>query len=363
MRLFTAGLGGLAIASIVFGAASTSLAPARWFTALYTTATENAYVQGDVTPISPKISGYIREVAVVDNQTVRAGDILLRIDDTDYRARVAQASATVEMRRAVLENLASRIELQHAVVEQAAAAQLGAEADAYHADQEYSRVHELLSGGWLSQAKLDQAEADHLRAHAKVAEAKANVSAAVRQTDVLNSLRPQLEADIDAAVAALRLAEIDLADTVVRAPTDGRVGERRVRVGQYVRPGTLLLAVVPHHVWVVANFKETQIAGMQDGDSVAISVDAVSSVEFTGWIESISPASGAQFAVLPPDNATGNFTRIVQRIPVKITFNAGQPGIEQLRPGMSAVVALVPARSRPQETTSNLFRPLRLPRP
>jgi membrane fusion protein (multidrug efflux system) len=124
-----------------------------------------------------------------------------------------------------------------------------------------------------------------------------------------------------------------------------------------------LLAVVPHHVWVVANFKETQIAGMQDGDSVAISVDAVSSVEFTGWIESISPASGAQFAVLPPDNATGNFTRIVQRIPVKITFNAGQPGIEQLRPGMSAVVALVPARSRPQETTSNLFRPLRLPRP
>lgn len=157
---------------------------------------------------------------------------------------------------------------------------------------------------------------------------------------MLETQRPQLDADIAAAAAALTLAEIELASAVVRSPADGWVGERQARVGQYVRAGTLLVAVVPRNFWVVANFKETQIPALRIGDSVAISIDAIPGREFRGRVESFSPASGAQFALLPPDNATGNFTRIVQRIPVKITLDAGQPDLDRLRPGMSAVVAL-----------------------
>lgn len=354
MKLFAAGLGGLAIAGVVFGTASTSLSPGRWLTASRPATTENAYVQGDITPISPKISGYVAEVAIHDNQAVGAGDVLFRIDDGDYRARVAQATATVAMRQAALANLASRLELQGAVIEQTVAAQLGAEADAKRAAQDFTRVRELVGHGWLSQARGDQAEADHLRARAKVAEAKANVAAARRQTAVLESQRAQIQADIDVAMASLRLAEIELADTVVRAPTDGWVGERRVRVGQYVRPGALLVAVVPRDVWIVANFKETQILGMRAGDTASISIDGVPGKAFTGRVESLSPASGAQFSVLPPDNATGNFTRIVQRIPVKITFDAGQAGLEQLRPGMSAVVVLAATPTEPRPAGSNI---------
>nr|WP_287259591.1 HlyD family secretion protein [Mesorhizobium sp.] len=173
-----------------------------------------------------------------------------------------------------------------------------------------------------------------------MAEAQANLAAARQQMHVLETQRPQLDADIAAAAAALTLAEIELASAVVRSPADGWVGERQARVGQYVRAGTLLVAVVPRNFWVVANFKETQIPALRIGDSVAISIDAIPGREFRGRVESFSPASGAQFALLPPDNATGNFTRIVQRIPVKITLDAGQPDLDRLRPGMSAVVAL-----------------------
>jgi membrane fusion protein, multidrug efflux system len=216
----------------------------------------------------------------------------------------------------------------------------GAEADANRAARDYARTHELSGRGWASQSRSDQTEADHLRARAKIAEAEANEAAARRQMEVLETQRPQLEADIAAAAAALRLAEIELENTAVRSPADGRVGERQARVGQYVRAGTLLVAVVPRDVWVIANFKETQIPALRIGDEMAISVDGIPGTEFKGRVESLSPASGAQFALLPPDNATGNFTRIVQRIPVKITFDPGQPSLDQLRPGMSAVVAL-----------------------
>ncbi len=165
---------------------------------------------------------------------------------------------------------------------------------------------------------------------------------------MLESQRPQLQADIDAAAATLRLAQIDLDDTVVRAPADGRVGERQAKPGQYVRPGTLVMAIVPQDVWVVANFKETQIPDVHIGDEVTIAVDGVRGVRFAGRVESFSPASGAKFALLPPDNATGNFTRIVQRIPVKITLLPGQPSLDDLRPGMSAVVKLTSAGDHPR---------------
>jgi membrane fusion protein, multidrug efflux system len=340
MKLLSAGLSGLAVAATVALAASTAMTPGRWIAPLRSTSTENAYVQGDVTPISPKISGYIAEAAIRDHQAVRAGDVLFRIDDSDYRARVSQAAAGVATRRAMLGNLASRIEQQRAVIEQAIAALRGAEAEAHRAALDFARFRELTARNFVSQARLDQAEAEHLRNRAAVAQAQANVAAARGQMNVLESQRPQLLADIDAAAAALRLAEIELENTVVRSPADGRVGEREARVGQYVRPGTLLVAIVPQEFWVVANFKETQIAAMQIGDAVTISVDAIRGAAFRGRVESFSPASGAQFALLPPDNATGNFTRIVQRIPVKITFDPGQAGFDGLRAGMSAKVAL-----------------------
>ncbi len=338
MKLFTAALSGLGVAGSVF-AASTSMAPGRWSPTLPSTSTDNAYVRGDVTPMSPKINGYVVDVAIRDNQAVGAGDVLFRIDDSDYRARVNQAVAGVATRRAMLGNLTSRIELQREVIEQAVAALRGAEADADRAARDFARTHELTLRSWSSQARHEQAEADHLRARAKVAEATANVAAARRQMDVLETQRPQLQADIDAAAAALRLTEIELENTVVRSPLDGWVGERQARVGQYVQPGTLLVAVVPQDFWIIANFNETQIPALRVGDGMAVSVDGLPGIEFRGHVDSLSPASGAQLALPPPDNATGNFTRTVQRIPVKITFDAGQAGLDRLRPGMSAVVA------------------------
>ncbi|TIL65700.1 HlyD family secretion protein [Mesorhizobium sp.] len=340
MKPLSAGLSSLLVAGMVFVAASTSMAPGRWFTSLLSTTTDNAYVRGDVTPISPRISGYITEVAISDNQVVKAGDVLFRIDDSDYRARVNQAAAGVTMQHALLANLTSRIDLQHAAIEQTLAALQGAEADATRAARNFGRTQQLNKGGWASQSISDQTEADHLRARAEIAEAQANLAAARQQMHVLETQRPQLEADIAAAAAALTLAEIELASTVVQSPADGWVGERQARIGQYVRAGTLLVAVVPRNFWVVANFKETQIPALRIGDSIAISIDAIPGREFRGRVESFSPASGAQFALLPSDNATGNFTRIVQRIPVKITFDAEQPDLDRLRPGMSAVVAL-----------------------
>ena len=340
MKLLSAGLSGVAVAATVFFAASTAITPGGWIAPLRSTSTGNAYVQGDVTPISPKISGYIAEATIRDHQAVKAGDVLFRIDDSDYRARVNQAAAGVATRRAMLGNLASRIEQQRAVIDQAIAALRGAEAEANRAALDFARFRELTARNFISQARLDQAEAEHLRNRASVAQAQANVAAARGQMNVLESQRPQLLAEIDAALAALRLAQIELENTVVRSPADGRVGEREARVGQYVRPGTLLVAIVPQDFWVVANFKETQIAAMQIGDAVTISVDAIPRSAFSGRVESLSPASGAQFALLPPDNATGNFTRIVQRIPVKITFDPGQAGFDRLRAGMSAKVAL-----------------------
>lgn len=340
MKLLSAGLSSLVIAGAVFAVAATSIQPGRWLTVLRSTSTDNAYVRGDVTPISPKVNGYIIEAAVRDNQAVKAGDILFRIDDRDYRARVDEAAAGVAMQHALLANLTSRIDLQRAVIEQAIAALQGAEADANRAARDFARTQELSKGGWASQSISDQTEADHLRARAKIAESQANLAAARQQMEVLETQRPQLEAEIAAAAAALTLAEIELESTVVRSPADGWVGERQARVGQYVRAGTLLVAVVLQESWVVANFKETQIAGLRIGDSMAISIDGIPGREFMGRVESLSPASGALFALLPPDNATGNFTRIVQRIPVKITFDPEQPDLDRLRPGMSAVVIL-----------------------
>jgi membrane fusion protein, multidrug efflux system len=353
MKLLAAGLSGIAVGAVVFFAAATAMVPGNWLPPFREPSTDNAYVQGDVTPIAPKVSGYIAEVAIRDHQFVKAGDVLVRIEDSDYRARVNEAQAGVATRRAMLVNLRNRIDQQGAVIDQATAALRGVQAEAHRTELDLGRFRELAAREFISRARLDQAESEHLRNLANIAQAEANVAAARAQLHVLNSQRPQILAEIDGAVAVLTLAEIEHAHTVVRAPSDGQVGERQARVGQYVRPGPLLVAIVPHEFWVVANFKETQVAAMRNGDLVKIHVDAIGDSVFTGRIDSLSPATGAQFALLAPDNATGNFTRIVQRIPVKITFDPGQQGYDRLRPGMSAAVALNRVTTRPHSSMAS----------
>lgn len=341
MKLLSAAIGGVLVAGIAFAIASTALDVDRSPPSREGASTDNAYVQGDITPISPRVSGYISEVNIVDNQRVLKGHVLFRIEDGDYLARLEQAKAGLASRKAALGILSEQMERQRALIYEAMAVLRGAEADAHRAMLELQRVRTLSPHGAASQEAKEQAEADEAKSRARLAEAKASLDATKRQIEVLHSQRPQLEAEVSAAAAIVRLAEIDLENTGVRAPADGRVAERQARVGQYVRPGTLLVAVVGQDAWVTANFKETQIHRMRIGSRAQVSVDGIPNVEFRGRVESFSPASGARFALLPPDNATGNFTRILQRIPVKIVLESGQPGIQELRPGMSARVKTI----------------------
>jgi membrane fusion protein (multidrug efflux system) len=341
MKLSHASIAGIVITGLVLVIAGLGLARLTRHDA----STENAYVRADVTPIAAKIAGYIVQVGVRDNQPVKAGDLLFRIDDADFQARVDQARAAVEARRAAIGNLDRRLALQRATIQQAEAALRGALAESARTTRDLGRTAQLTTAGWVSQARNDQVLSDSQQAGAKVEEAQANLAAATRQIEVIESQRPQLVADVHAAEAALRLAQIDLDSTTVRAPVDGWVGERQARPGQYVRPGSLLIAVVSRDVWVVANFKETQLARMAAGTRVSVMADGAPGMSFRGAVESLSPASGAQFALLPPDNATGNFTKIVQRIPVRITLAPGQAGVTRLRPGMSATVHVDGGRS------------------
>lgn len=333
MKLSKSALAALLLAALIFAGAVYALAGAA-----SSSGTDNAYLRGDVTSISPKVAGLVAEVLVSDNQQVRAGDKLFRIDDRDYRAKVEHARATLAARKAALASLDSRLALHQTAIGQATAAAWSAEAEAARSQREFSRIDALRRVGWVTIGRRDEAVAASEQAMASVAGAQAALAGARNQVGVTESQRPQLIAEVQAAEAELRLALIDLESTVVRAPTDGRVAERQARTGQYVRPGTQLIALVSRSVWVVANFKETELEGMRAGDPVSVTVDALPGRTFAGRVESLSPASGAQFALLPPDNATGNFTRIVQRIPIRITFLSGQPGHAELRPGMSARV-------------------------
>lgn len=300
--------------------------------------TDNAFVRGDITQISPKVSGHIARVIVKDNQSVKAGDLLFQIDDRDYRARAAQARAVLSARQAAIGNLDAQLRLQLVAIEQAQASVSEASAEAERSHRDSSRGRALAKDQLIAVSQLDQLVSGAQVAATRVAEMRAALGAARERIGVLESQRPQLQADIRAAEAAVMLADLDVESTSVRAPVGGRVSERIARVGQYVRSGTPLIALVASDVWVVANFKETQLDGMQPGEDVDVVVDAIPGETFHGRIDSLSPASGAQFALLPPDNATGNFTRIAQRVPVRVSFVDDGADVERLRPGMSATV-------------------------
>src|SRR5882672_4037326 len=302
------------------------------------TSTDNAYVRGDVTALAPKIAGYVMAVEVEDNQTVRAGDVLFRIDDRDYRARLAQAVANVEAAQARLTNVDAEIQLQHALIRQAEAQRLASVAEMDLARKASDRRRELIRTSAVSQAQVDESDAALSKAEAAVAAAAATIEAQKQRIAVLASQRGAAVAAVAQAEAARDLAQIDLDNTVVHAPVNGVIGNRQVRIGRLVAPGTALLDIVPvNDVWVVANFKETQIEHIRPGQHVRVKIDGYPNDTLDGVVDSFAPGSGSAFSMLPTDNATGNFVRVVQRVPVKIRFtNNPLPG--RLVPGLSARV-------------------------
>lgn len=302
--------------------------------------TDNAYVRGDITSLAPKVAGYVVAVEVADNETVRPGDVLFRIDDADYRARLAQAEANVVAAQARLANIEAETRLQHAVVRQAEAQRRASVADLGLATKARARRRALIESSAVSQALVDEGDTAKDRADAGLAGASAALQAQRRKIDVLATQREAAVAAIAQARAARDLARIDLASTIVRAPVAGVVGNRQVRVGRYVTPGVSLVDIVPvGDLWVVANFKETALAQIQPGQRAVVTVDGFPGARFQGVVDSYAPGSGAAFSLIPPDNATGNFVRVVQRVPVKVRL-ARHPLAGRLVPGLSARVEI-----------------------
>ena len=312
-----------------------------WDVLRFRQSTDDAYVQSDVTLISPKIEGYIKKVKVADNQEVAEGATLFVIDDRDFKAKAAQAEAAVATTEATIATYESRLKLQQAMIDQAAATVASAEADLARVQQDYKRYSALMSTDFASCQRFEQAEADSRKADAAVARSRAGLAAAQNQLAVLRSQRHEEESRREQARATLQLARNDLDNTVIRAPVSGVAGNRAGQVGQYVKAGAQLLSLVPlSRVYVTANFKETQLTHMRPGQLAEVAVDAYPDLTIDGRIESFAPASGAQFSLLPPDNATGNFTKIVQRVPVRIALPATSPLSGRLRPGLSVTVTI-----------------------
>jgi len=309
-----------------------------WIGADEAASTDNAYVRGDITSLAPRVAGYVTAVAVADNQPVKAGDLLFRIDDRDYRAKLAQAEANVEAARARLANVAEESKLQHALIRQADAQRRSTLADLALARKARARRSGLVEGGAVSQIQFDEADTGQRRAEAGAAASRASADAQRQKLGVLDAQRDIAAAALAQAEALRDLARIDLESTEVRAPIDGVIGNRQVRVGRLVAPGTPLLDIVPvASVYVIANFKETQLADIRRGQRVLIRIDGYSDRAIEGVVDSFAPGSGSAFSLIPSDNATGNFVRVVQRVPVKIRL-VRNPLPGRLVPGLSARV-------------------------
>lgn len=298
--------------------------------------TDDAYIQADAVIVSPKVAGYVERVFVADNQQVRAGQPLLQIDPGDYRARAQQFQAQIDVAEANAEGVRAQIREQDAAIERAQAEVAAARARAGFANAEVARYRPLAASGAESRERLAQLENEARQANAQLASAEAALSSARRRVGTLNAQVAQALSQGNAARAQLESAQGDVGSTLIRASIDGRIGDKTVRVGQYLQPATRTMSIVPTtQLYVEANFKETQLGLMRVGQPVKLEVDALPGVEIHGRVESVSPGTGAQFSVLPPQNATGNFTKIVQRVPVRIAIDAGPETLKLLVPGMS----------------------------
>ena len=302
--------------------------------------TENATVRGQVTVIGTQLSGYVVEVNVQDFMDVKAGQLLVRIDDRIYQQRYEQAQAQLASQQAALSNWTQQRASSEAGIAVSRAALANAEAQAKKSAADLNRVEQLVADGSLSQREFDQSRATQAQMAAALAQAKANVDIAQQSVQSVVVNRQALAAAVANAEAAVKAAKIDLDNTRIIAPSDGQLGQVTVRQGAFVNSGSQLMAVVPRQLWVIANFKETQMNGVQEGQSATFHVDALDGAVLTGQVERISPATGSEFSVLPADNATGNYLKIAQRIPVRIRIDAGQVNARRLVPGMSVVVSV-----------------------
>jgi membrane fusion protein (multidrug efflux system) len=300
--------------------------------------TDDAYVGGDVTVIGSKVPGYIARVAVNDNQAVHAGDLLIKLDDRDYRAALDKARGTVAAQDALLANLDANRRLQEAVILQARAGVSSTDAETFRARQDQARYKVLSANSAVSVQSWQKADADYKQAAANGMKAQAELTAAQRQLDVIDTQKEQARAALLQAKADRDMAKLNLEYTELRAPVDGTVGNRRARQGAYAQAGAQLLALVPADgLWVDANFKESQLTRMAPGQRASIEADVMPGRVFHGRVASVAPATGAQFSILPPENATGNFTKIVQRVPVRIVLDDEDAKLGLLRPGLSVV--------------------------
>jgi membrane fusion protein (multidrug efflux system) len=330
---------GLAGAAIGYGAH-------WWNEGRFMEETDDAYVGGNITVVTAKVPGYIASVNVTDNQVVHAGDVLATLDDRDYRAALARAEGSVAAAQALVANLDATRALQQAVIGQARAGLGASRAESDRARDDQLRYERLSSKEAVSIQSAQKANADYKQAVAGDRKSEAQLLAAERELDVIGTRRRQAEAALAQAVAERDIARLNLGYTVLRAPMDGTIGNRRARSGAYAAAGSTLLSVVPAQgLWIDANFKEGQLAGMVPGQRASIVADVMPGKVFHGTVASLAPATGAQFSILPPENATGNFTKIVQRVPVRIVLDAKDATLGTLRPGLS-VSAEIDVRSR-----------------
>jgi membrane fusion protein, multidrug efflux system len=319
-----------------------------WTVGQYQVSTDDAYVKADNTTISPKVSGYLDRVLVGDNQRVRAGQILARIDDRDYTAALDQAKADVVAANAAITSKRAQLEVQQAVID-AAKATIGVDdANVMFAAQENKRYTDLATTGYGSVQNAQQAQSRIAGAQATVQRDTANLASALKQVDLLKAEIAQATAALARADALEHQAELNFGYTTIVAPIDGVVGNRTLRLDQFVQAGTQLMSVVPvASAYVIANYKETQLTDVHEGQAVEIAVDMFPGQIVHGHVDSLAPASGQEFALLPPDNATGNFTKVVQRIPVKIALDDGDHSLIALRPGMSVIPTIETRAPKP----------------
>src|SRR5580692_9180608 len=309
-----------------------------WTTGRFMVSTDDAYIQAHSVLISPKVSGYISEVPVDDNEPVKAGEALARIDPRDYQTALDQARANVAAAQAGIDTLNQQIAQQHLVIEQDQQQVTSDQAALVFSQQNFQRYTDLEKTGYGTVQRAQQAQADIRQKQAALQHDIAVVAAAEKQVGVFEAQLAQAKATLAQQQAMEHQAELNLSYTTITSPVDGTVGVRTLRVGEYVQAGTQLMAVAPlQAVYVVANYKETQLTDVWPGQPVTIDIDTFPGATVHGHVDSIAPASGQEFALLPPDNATGNFTKIVQRIPVKIALDSGSDAAVELRPGMSVI--------------------------
>ena len=326
----------LVVLVVFAGVGAARFADEWWTTGRFTESTDDAYIGGDVTVIAPKVAGFISQLAVTDNQQVHAGDLLLKLDDRDYRAALAKAEAAVAIQKATASNLYATRNLQDAVVAQAQAGIAAADAEITRTHDDQTRAQSLLATGVASTQEFQQADADYKVAVAAGEKARATLLAARRQLEVIGTQKQQVQAALDAAIADRDLAQLNLSYTELRAPMDGIVGNRSAQVGAYAMAGSQLISLVPARgLWIDANFKENQLAQMRAGSPATVQIDLLGGKQFRGHVVSIAPATGAEFSVLPAENATGNFTKIVQRVAVRIQLDDESLALGRLRPGLS----------------------------